>query len=329
MGVVTGAVIAAGAAAVAANQKKVAATRALNAQQAALDKVKGVDINAVAQDAKAQDVQKYKDQFALLSQVDPNTAAFRDAANRGLIEQANGDANSTNANQILQGLFDSNVKLDPADADFMAKLKAKAAQQLDLGGKLSPDQQAEFVRAGLEQSAGSGFDPSSSASRQGIGKLLASESNALELQRQNVAKELFGFATDLNTTRNQNLLGIAGAAGNKSALDQQKLLQLAALGDSRVPNVGLSGGDIANLAVGNNNQANNVTVQRGAANANYAGVNGEITAGLIGNIASAAGGLAGAYGSGAGLLSGRSGVGAPTTYADFLKNNPNSSAARY
>lgn len=300
---ITAAVIGIAGTAIASNQKSVAANRAKDAAQAALDKQKQLDPTKIANDAYAQDLKKYQDQFNALNQVDPITGQIRTASDKGLLASANGtDQNNQNANSILQGLFNSNSQLNPADAAFESTLKAKAQQQLDLGGKLSPDAQAEFVRAGLEGAAQSGFNGGSSATKQGVGKLLFSESNALEQQRANMAKELFGFATDLNTTRNQNLLGIANASSSKSAQDFQKLFALAQLSDSRVPNLGLSGTNVANLDVANVNQANQLATQQGAITGNAAIARGNITAGLIGGITSSVAGAVGGLGGGVGSL---------------------------
>lgn len=319
--VIAGAAIAAVGAIGSAVIAKKSQDKAIAAQKDALASQKGIDIGAVQQQAKDADLQKYKDQFKLLGEVDPTTAAIRDQSNAALLNSVN-DTNSANSNSILQSLFNENANVDPNDAAFAAKLKSKAQEQLDLGGSLSPEAQSEFVRAGLETASGAGFNPGSNATKQGVGKLLFTESNALEQQRAKMAQELFGFATDLNTTRNQQLLGISNAAQTKSALDQNKLLNLAQLADSRTPNIGLSGGDIANLAVGNTNQANAVAAQKGAVDAANAQARGQITAGLVGNLASVAGTAIQGYGAS------RAGVGAKTSYEDFLKNNPTSSAAR-
>ncbi len=300
---ITAAVIGIAGTAVASNQKKVAANKANDAAQAALDAQQKLDPTKISNDAYAADLAKYQQQFQALNQVDPVTGQIRTAANAGLLASASGnDQNSTNANSILQGLFNSNNTLNPSDAAFEADLKSTAQKQLDLGGQLSPDAQAEFVRAGLENSAQSGFNGGSAATQQGVGKLLFTESNALEQQRQNMAKELFGFATDLNTTRNQNLLGIASASASKSAQDYQKLFALAQLSDSRVPNLGLSGTNIANLDVANVNQANQLATQQGAITGNNAIAQGNITAGLIGGITSGVTGIVGGLGGGIGSL---------------------------
>lgn len=284
-----GAAVTVGTGLVKANAAKVAANKAADAQQHALDAQKPADINAISDQAKQADLKRYQDQFKALNEVDPVTGQIRTATNNALLAGANGDANGSNANTILQGLFDTNNPVNPADASFAADLKAKAQQQLDLGGKLSPEAQAEFVRAGLENASSSGFNAGSSATKQGIGSLLFSQSNALEQQRNATAQQLFGFATDLNTTRNQQLLGIANTATTKSAIDQQKLLALAGLTDSRTPSIGLTGGDVANLATGNANQTNAIALQKGAIQAQQAGANGQIISGLVGNLASAAG----------------------------------------
>lgn len=309
---ITAAVIGVAGAAVSANQKKVAQNKANDAQQAALDKQQSLDPAQIAKDAYSADLARYQKQFQALDSIDHTTSQIRNSSNDALLAgvTGGGDKNNVNANSILQGLFDSNNKLDPADANFSASLKAKAQQQLDLGGKLSPDAQAEFVRAGLEQSAQGGFNAGSDATKQGVGKLLFSESNALEQQRNATAKTLFGFADDLNTSRNNNLLGIAGATASKSASDYTKLLGLAQLADSRVPALGLTGANVADLSVANTNQQNQLATQQGAVTASNAQARGAITAGLIGGITSSVTGALGGY---AGAASGLGNLGGGNT----------------
>lgn len=301
------AAISAGGAAVAANQKKVANNKATDAANVALNAQKPQDPQALADQAYQQDLAKYKADFAAQQAVDPQTAQMRTAANTGLLANANGsDANSTNANTLLQNLFDANNPVNPTDVNFENTLKAKAQGLLDLGGQLSPDAQAEFVRAGLEKTGQSGFNPASGATVNGVGNLLFTQSNALEQQRAAMAKDLFGFATDLNTTRNNQLLNIAGASSGKSVSDYQKLMGIAQLSDSRVPSLGLTGPDVAGISAGNVTQANNVALQRGGVAAANAQAAGQIAAGLTGGITSAITGAIGGglLGGGGSLLSG-------------------------
>lgn len=277
---------------IAANAQK----KAAQAQQSALNDVKPVDVIKVAADAKAADLDKYKNQFTLLNQVDPATGQLRDASNAGLAESIGTsvyDKNLDQSNALLGSLFGENVNVDPNDKAFYDQLKARAASELAQGGNFSPEQQAELVRAGLEQGGQGGFAPGSSATRQGVGKLLASESESLKNSRQAMAQQLFGFASSLKDNRNNTLLNISGAQQGAAAqaaaqrnADFSKLFSLANLADSRVPDIGLGGSDIANLAVANNNTANNVTLQKGAVQANRTAANGQIAAGLVGGLAS-------------------------------------------
>jgi hypothetical protein len=267
---------------------KSAADRSARAQREALAGQKGVDVADVTRQAREADLQKYRDQFRLQAEVDPGSAALRESSNKALQESVFGDPNEKNANEILKSLFNENVNVDPNDANFVQALKTRAQETLALGGKISPDQQAELVRAGLETGAQSGFNAGSSATRQGVGKLLASESEALAASRAEQARGLFGFATDINSSRVGNLTNIGNASTNAAIARNAKLTSIANLADSRVPEIGIGGGDIANLAVGNTNQGNQVTLQRGAVAAQNAAANGQIISGLIGKLGGAA-----------------------------------------
>lgn len=303
---IVGAAVSVGTAAVQANQQKkaaqaaeTAAAQGTAAQNAALGNVKGVDIPALTEQARATDLAKYKSQFNDLNSVDPVTGEIRTAANAGLLGSVN-DQNTSNSDRILQTLFDENINVDPNDKAFYDKLKAEASRQLDLGGNLSPEQQAEFVRAGLEQGAGSGYQAGSSALKQGVGKLLASEQEALGNSRRSMAQQLFGFATNLKSTRTGELSGLAGQSRDASNSAFSKLFGLANLADSRTPDIGLSGADTANLTVANNNLENEKALQAGGIAANSANTAAQLAL-ERGKIAS---GLTGAVGSSVGTLSG-------------------------
>jgi len=268
-----------------------AAKKAQAAQNAALNGQKGVDIEGTQQLAREADRQNYREQYNLLREVDPETYALLTGTNQQLAQYATpeGDVNQANADRILQSLYSENAVQSPQDIAFENTLRQRAQSQLDLGGALSPEQQAEIVRAGLEGASTTGLNAGSAATRSSVGSLVASEQLAQQQQRQSMAQELFGFATDLKNNRNSTLTGVAQAGLAGSAAKGSKLTGLANLADSRVPQVGLSGGDIANLAVGNQNQSNAVAAQRGAIGAQNAQAQGQIAAGLIGSLGSAAG----------------------------------------
>jgi hypothetical protein len=245
-----------------------------------------VDIQEVQRLAREADLQRIKDTNAA---EDPTMKGIRTSADQALLNSVVGDPNISNANKILQTLFDENVNLDPRDANFQERLKAEASRQLDLGGRLSPEQQAELVRAGLENAEQAGYGAESTTGRGQLGKLLASESERLATERQARAKDLFGFAADLQNLRNSNLLGIGSASTSTANLNTNRLLDIAGLVDSRKETVGLTGGDIANLAVGNQNAANQMAANRAAIEAQNAQARATSTAGLIQGLTTAAG----------------------------------------
>lgn len=255
------------------------ATRAANR---ALDAQRPVDIPATLAQAREADLAKIRDTFAA---EDPTMAGLRRSTDEQLLSNVFGDQNTLNANQILSNLFSENVQLDPRDSAFQDRLKSEAQRQLDLGGQFSPEQQAELVRAGLEGASAAGFGAGSAAGRQSIGKLLASEQENLRRSRSDLAKDLFGFATDLQSTRNQNLLGIQGATTQAGLAEQGRLLGLANLVDARLTPVGLSGSDVANLAIGNTQQQNQLAAERARVAGEAAAGRADIANNLIGGLA--------------------------------------------
>lgn len=285
----TAAVIMAGAAVASAGAKQYAAGKAASAQKKGLDAVEGVNIADVANQAAARDIQKQKDQFAAQAATDPASAALRTTSNEGLQRAVFGDPNEQNANTILQTLFDENINIDPNDVNFVSSLKSRAQEVLDQGGRFSGEQQAELVRAGLEQGGQAGFSAGSSATRQGVGKLLASESERLAAEREARARDLFGFATATENNR-VNVLGDIGEGSLRAnAQKTDQLFNIANLADERVPNIGLSGGDIANLAVSNTNLRNKVALAKAGVRAQKALATGDTIAGLAGSLGTMAG----------------------------------------
>jgi len=299
MGLVTAitAAVAVGSALAKSNAAKKAAKGAAAAQNEALDQVKTVDVKTTQADAAAADRAKYAAGFSALAEQDPNTARAREASSAGLADSAGPNSNSTAATSLVSTLFSENVNQSPADRAFINTLKQQAQGQLDLGGALSPEQQSEFVRAGLENVGSAGVSAGSSAGKQSIGKLLASEQMAVQQKRQSMARELFGFASDLDSTRVNNLGQISSLATNTDQAQASKLLSIAQLADSRVPSIGLSGSDVANLSVANVNTQNQVALAKGGVKADEHKARGVSNAALIGGISSAVTSGIGSYGS--------------------------------
>jgi hypothetical protein len=269
-----------GGAALSANAQKKAAAAAGRLGTGA------VDIESVQKQAREADLRNISD--TNLNE-DPTMKAVRKTSDEALLGSVLGDPNVENANRILSTLVSENINLNPNDANFQAKLKSEADRLLSQGGTLSPEQQAELVRSGLETSSQGGYGAGSGAGRQTIGKLLISEQERLAADRQGRARELFGFANDLNTSRIQNLSGISGASTAVAGADQNRLLNFANLVDSRKQTVGLTGGDIANLAVGNQNSANQMATNKAAMAAQNAQARATNMSSLISGLGTAAG----------------------------------------
>jgi len=248
MGITTAIALAATAAssAYAASQQRKAAKE----QQAALDKIKGTDIEKTAARAKEADLQQFKDSLQAQRDLDPATARLRDISNEQL---AQGDPQQAAVNRVLSDLFSTTQPADARDTKFIETLKTRAQEELDRGGALSGEQQSELVRAGLEQAGASGVGAGSVAGRRTVGRLLASETERLRQERGNVARELFGFATDLQSRRIDDASRLVSTNQNVQQQRLQRLFNLANLADSRVPTIGLGGSDIANLEISNQN----------------------------------------------------------------------------
>jgi hypothetical protein len=241
-----------------------------------------VDPAQMAAMAQEQDIARYRQSLAAQEQLDPATAQMRKLADAGLGAT---DPNETIANALLAQLYSENVNIDPRNAEFQNLLKERATEQMRLGGSLSPEQQAELVRAGLEQTGTTGVGPGSRAGKQSIGKLLVSEQEALGQNRAALAQQLFGFSEAMDQNRAGRLGGIAGQAGSQQQITANKLFGMADLADRRMPTVGLSGADMVNLAVSNVNTKNEAILGQGNIAAEGALARGQIGSSLLGGLA--------------------------------------------
>lgn len=369
--------------------------KAANKMKDALSNMQTPDPEALSKVWKDTDLQKYQDQFTNLRKVDPETAALQDnslktlgtmtgetagdrglgtlhdsligaksdvTANQNLINQRVGvqDANAAK----IQGLGDRYLAAAPdaatlaANKDYQAQVKDRASQLLAEGGQLSPQQQAELVRAGLENAGARGMNAGSGATRQTVGRLLASESENLANSRAANSTNLFGFAQNSagadQSAQNTATAGAQGAFGqagglfanntatvannntqainNRATLDTnaaQSLVQkdaqqvsrnanLLGIAQSRTPNIGPSGNDVVSLYLAKMNAKNGQAI--GIAN-----TEGQKAMAQAGMYSGALNGIASGVSSGAGMYMGLQNMNSMQTMAGT--NAPASSSA--
>jgi hypothetical protein len=237
----------------AASMQAAALKKATEMQIAALEKqakfiydeLEPGKISGLATDA---DVKRAKDQRALAEILDPALAAARYEAESKILEGVRGLGPDSTAMRVGEQAATEALAGIPQMDELKARLIDTALQELDLGGTLPPDVQAELVKAGLEKSGLT----TGVASPQGIGgtmlrQILGTAGLQLRQQRQQQASALAGQAQNLEASR-QNILqqlfpNLSGVQLGQLAGAQNVLGTAEAL----TPEAGLTGQDIANL----------------------------------------------------------------------------------
>lgn len=247
-----------------------------SAQDAA--KASQVDINALDEQTRKIALKNAEDSRALEASLTPEVPRLRTDANNAVIGALGGDPALESAKQKLSASLGI-----PLNTPLLNDAIAKARSDLALGGKLSIDQQNLATRQGLAQAG-------TSTGNLGLGRDLAARdlgltSYGVEQQRLMNASQLGGQELSLATDNSSNLLNqiqlLQSINSNKNAFS----LGAAQYGQSiGQPIVGLDPSSVANIAIGNGNNA-------GAALSNRANIYGQQSS----NYANLAGQLAGSY----------------------------------
>ena len=287
-----------------------AVTANKNAHAARAGAPKGVDINQLISDARTNAADNLKNSIGLEAQYLPGTAALRRTADTGLGDLASGNtAGFAARDKILGDISSSTLDNNP----LLAESTGRILSNLRMGGNLDPETQNAAARNALQTGGAAGIS-GSGAGRGLVARDLGLTSLQLRTQRE---QQALSAGSNLSQLRLQDILGRGGFAANAAGQDASRALSIASLIDSRGrPEAGLSANSIANLSVGNNNINNAAQAQIAQSGIAQNNANLQSFNSLFGTVA-------GAYGSSAAPT----GIGSATTYADFLKNNPTSSAA--
>lgn len=207
-----------------------------------------LDPALIGTQATAQDIQNTLARLALQARIDPALSRIRQTS-QNMMEDELATLGQSGADVAAQATREA---LSGTDTNAQAKqaLIDAGLANIQAGATLPPDVQAEFMKAGLEQSGMA----TGGASGKGVGgqllrTVLGTAGLNLQKQREQQAAALFAGASDLEARRQatlaqlfpsltQNQLAtIGGAAGlYGTALTSQ-------------PQAGLTGSDVANLWV--------------------------------------------------------------------------------
>jgi hypothetical protein len=295
-GVAAGGAIIGGVAQYLATQKA-AATQAKASQRAKELAWTNLDPAVVNAQAQQADIERATQRLALQANIDPALAALRNQSENQLLTQGSQIGQGTP--EELASLAASNaLASNEGTTALKNKLIDSALAELNAGATLPPDIQAEFIKAGLERSGMTtgGVNPT------GVGGVLAREvlgSGALALknQRQINAQNLINTASSLDTQRQQILATLFPSINNLKLANLNAAAGSFGVSNNAVPEVGLSGNDVAKLWLARVGAVNDINFDAADNRAAAQAATGTIINNGIGSITSAlsmGGGLGGA-----------------------------------
>lgn len=208
---------------------------------------KNLDPAVVAQQAAEQDVAQAQQRLALQGQLDPELLKQRYAAEALLSSQLE-NIGKGSANTIANLATQEAIAGGAGTTELKNKLIDAALTELNAGATLPPDVQAELVQAGLEKSG----MVTGAASPRGVGgQLLRKEigQNAIKLQadRQARAQALAATASQLDQSRQSMLQSLFPNLANLQGQDVKLTSGILQQSNAMMPEVGLTGRDVAEL----------------------------------------------------------------------------------
>lgn len=198
--------------------------------------------------AGAADVDQIRNRLALQGAIDPSLLQARFDSQDAILKASHG----LGADSTAQKTGELAAKEAVTGVKGMDQVKASlidaALKELNAGATLPPDVQAELVQTGLEKTG----MVTGKAGAQGVGgqlirQLIGSAGINLQGERQKRATAMAGAAQELEASRQsilQNIFPNLSAVQLNQMQGQQSVLNQS---NSMVPQVGLSGSDIANL----------------------------------------------------------------------------------
>lgn len=284
-----------------------AAREAMAAKMRAYQSLQGVDSSRMDQIALEQAKKNYLDQMAFAKQYSPGAySAYQnaDAALGAAFSDAAGDIHRIR--EAAKAAYDEGIRMQPGLSESERLAAEQSAEMLALKGSLSPEQQAELVRAGLATSAAGGGVLGSSANRSGMARQLASDQLNIQHQRQSMASNLAGMSQGIRTNRQNQLAGLQGMqTAAASAGAGMAGMANQAFYDRLPAGYGIGGDTAAANYVSNINLENQKKL--GAAGAQVEGINAQYQAArkFVRTSATAAGAaIGGAFGGPSGASAG-------------------------
>ena len=272
-----------------------ATQKGLSAESAAINSVQGVNIPAVTSLATQTDLAKYQQMFADEASIDPQFAQLRNQGAAGVLGVLADQANPNSVENLTQSTASSNLQANnPQTQSTIQDLLTQAKSELDAGATLPASFQAELVRSGLAAGGAAGTGVAGEgATGVGTRTLLGSAGLQLQAQRQAQAEGLTAGAGSLEAQQQAALDELMQLSTNMNTQKAAVGAGAAGMGSAALPNIGLTGSEAANLAVGNTQTMNQKALAQGNVSASSAAASGTMASSILG-------GLAGSYATGSG-----------------------------
>lgn len=193
------------------------ANRLADIQRKAYDDLKGVKTEDMDKAALEQAKKNYLDQMGFLKENSPGAYT---AYKKGDEALESGFKYAPTATEHAKGLADASFEENKTNK--LAGSEDEAARQseelLKLGGSLSPEMQAELMRAGFATGASVGGTAGSEAMRSGMARQLATDSLKMQQTRQAMAGNLQSQAESIRANRNNAINSAINSAAAPGAV---------------------------------------------------------------------------------------------------------------
>lgn len=297
---------------------KNASDKAADAQKKSVDQQNKLlgSLQPTKLDSIAQrfDKQRAQNRLEFQKQIDPELAALRQQGKEQLLEQAQAAPELAKSNQLAAQLFQEVKQQDPRLEALKQSLITQAQSDLNAGATLPPEFQAELVRSGLNTGAQAGIGFGTNQIGGPTARLLGIAGLNLEAQRKAEAQQLAGTAQNLTNARVNILATVFPKLRDLESVNRQDALTNFQIGDSTVPEVGLSGREAVNLELARKKSKAQLVQQKGDIASQQAVDKGKFTSAIIGSVASGVTSGVGAYGGGVG--GGAAGIGSVAGVGD-------------
>ena len=282
--------------------KKSAADKAATAQNRALTKSERVleqelNLNKVNDQFLRAERARLDNRKALQEEFDPELARVRKLGAQQILAEAEKDPNSLDSSRTVRAIVDENLKEDPRLKTLRDNLLTRGIAESTAGATLSPEYQAELVRAGLTKTAGSGISQGKDQVGGSVARVLGEAGIQLQARRDQTAQQIAGTVQGIDATRSSILSSVFPIVSAQEQNLRVRGAQNMTFADQMAPEGGLTGKEGANLQIQKGQTLINFKQKRGQIAAQKAIAAGEAKAAMGSSVASGVGSVAGAFGS--------------------------------